>query len=192
MKAKKVVALVVAMVMVFALSSVALAIPSPTGSNVAGTSGNVSKVEVKSISATKQADLEKAATDYIATQFGSDYVADTLLSMDLVVTRTDDKPVTLSLNVAGVNVGDNILVIHEKADGSKEIIPAKVLTSGVIEFTLNSFSPIIIVKVAAKGATGSPAMPKTGDSTTAVPMVLLLVGCVAALAVCGKALRKAK
>lgn len=191
MKAKKIVALVVAMVMVFALSSVALAIPSPTGSNVAGTSGNVQNIEVKSISATKQADLTEAASSYIASQFGADYVADTLLALDLVVTRTDDKPVTISLNVAGVNVGDNILVIHEKADGSKEIVRAKVLANGVVEFTLSSFSPISIVKVAPKGATGSPTMPKTGDNATAVPMVLLLVGCVAAMAVCGKALRKA-
>lgn len=206
MKVKRIVALVVALTMVLALSSVALAVPSPIGSNVIETSGNVEKVEVKTISEVALTELSAAANDYIASQFGSNYVADTLLAMDLVVTRTDNNPVTLSLNVSGVKVGDIILVIHEKEDGSKEVIPAQVLANGVIKFTLTSFSPISIVKVAHKSATGInagvtvgaptyapatvPTMPQTGDdSISAVAMVMLLAALVAIVVVSGKALK---
>ncbi|MDD3920525.1 MAG: hypothetical protein PHO41_05075 [Eubacteriales bacterium] len=191
MKAKKGIALALALALVLLVSSAALAIPSPTGSTVAGTSANVSKVEVKSVSSVKKESLTLAAQAYISNQIGADYRADALLVLDLIVTRTDNRPVTIALNVAGVQPGDVILVSHEKADGTVEIVPAKVPAGGVVEFTLREPSPIAIVRVAPKGAVPAPVMPKTGDNTSAVPAALLLAACIAVVGTCGRALKKA-
>lgn len=191
MKAKKVIVLIAVMATALSLSGVALALPSPMGSSVVGTSANVEKVEIKSISATKEKALVQAANDYIGAHYGSAYAADTLLSVNLVVTRKDDQPATISLNVAGVKLGDTILIVHEKASGSLEIVPGKVLANGVVEFTLSSFSPISIIRVSLGDAVAARTLPKTGDSAAAAPMALLLAACIAALAACAKALKKA-
>lgn len=185
MKAKKIIALVMVMTMVFAISGVALAVPSPGGSTVVDTSSNVTSISISTVSDSARADLQAAAVE----AFGATGT-ETLLVVDLTVNRAPGAtgPVTVSLNVGGVKLGDTIYVVHQKADGSIEIVRATVTADGVVQFTLSSFSPISIIKVAA-GAPG-PKMPKTGDNTTAVPMVMLLVACVAALAVSGKALKK--
>ncbi|MEA5060784.1 MAG: hypothetical protein VB049_12270 [Candidatus Pelethousia sp.] len=182
MKARRIIALYAAMVMVFALCGTAAALPSPIGSSIVGASANVEKVEIKSISATKEQALVQTANDYIAAVYGAKYKADTLLSINLVVTRKDNAPATISLNVAGVKLGDIILVVHERADGTMEIVPGKVLANGVVEFTLARFSPVSFIRVASKDASSAQTLPKTGADAAAAPGALLLTASLVCLA----------
>ncbi len=192
MKAKKITALAVAMVLLLSLSGVALAAGSASGSTGGSTSSVVTVDSISSLSSTTERALTQAAQDYIAANYPG-YVAETLLSVDIKVTRLSGSgSVTLSLNVAGARVGDRILVIHQKSDGSIEIVPAVVLGDGVIQFTLSSFSPISIVRVSTADALAARKLPKTGDQSTAAPMALLLMAGLLTLAVCGKALKETR
>lgn len=184
MKAKKMLALVVAMIMVMAIANVALAVGSPSGSTTP------TPVNLETPSSSAVAAMTDAADNYVTQKYGSDYVAETLASYDISL-QSGASSGTITLNVAGVRAGDIILVIHQKADGSIEIIPATVLANGVISFYMGSFSPISIVRVAQAGAASADTMYKTGDTTSAATMVLLIAACGAALFACGKALRKA-
>lgn len=80
-----------------------------------------------------------------------------------------------TLRVADVKATDKVVAIHQKADGTKEYIPA-VAGNGTVTLTLTSFSPVAIVKVSDVAVTS----PQTGANT----MLLVL----AAIAVVGAAL----
>jgi len=186
MKAKKITALVLALVLVFAISSVALAIGSPIAGVAAGSvaeSGAPVAVTVTAVdSATAQA-VTAQASAYIAQAYGA---AQMLAVYDVDVVAPT-RPVTISLNVAGVKVGDKIVVAHQKADVTMEYLEGTVTADGVVAFTLTSFSPVAIFRVGA--ASSAPTLYKTGDTTSTVSMVLLAVAGLAAIAVCGKALK---
>lgn len=191
---KRMMAIALVLVMVLSFSSIALAVGSPTGSSITGTSDNVEEVKIVALSSSKDKELSDAADTYVASQFGNGYTATPLLSMDLdvVMKAGQSGPVDITLNVAGVRTGDIILVAHEKADGTVEFITAVVVANGVIKFTMTSFSPISIIRVAAAGAASTGTMYKTGDTTSAVTMVLLIAACGAVMFACSKALRKAE
>lgn len=181
MKAMKRLALVLAAVMVLAVSSVAFAAASPSGSSVI----SVSDVDLGRVSSADAAQLESAAADYVARVYGEKFAAEELATYDLIAKSAG----TITLNVAGVKAGDNIIVIHKKADGTIEIIPATVLANGVISFYMGSFSPISIVRVADAEAVKANKMYKTGDATNAAAMVLMVVSCGVVMMACGKALK---
>ena len=199
MKAKRTAALVVALVMVFALSGVAFAAAaSPTGSTVAQTSPNVVSVQAVAIPEAAQAPLVQAAEVFVAQEVGTGNIFEPLLAVNLTVEKTDSGTAAITLNVAGVQAGDVVLVVIRKADGTTETVYAAVLADGVIELELEDFDSgdVVIGKVVPTASTNvagsAVSMPMTGGGSTAAPMALLLVGCLAAVAVCGKALVKAR
>ncbi len=190
MKAKKIVALVLALVLVFAISSVALAIGSPIGGVIIGVSSEdkAATAEVRYLDTATASDFIARAIAYLRTKYGS---VQLISSCDLDVVSAKF-PVTISMNVAGVKVGDTICVAHLKADNSIEYVTGNVPTDGVGTFTLSSCSPIAIFRVGATSSAAAGAMYKTGDSTSTVAMVLLIAAGIVVLAVCGKALKRAK
>ncbi len=199
MKAKRTAALVVALAMIFAVSGVAFAaIASPTGSTVAQTSPNVVSVQAAAIPEEAQAPLVETAEVFVAEVIGEDSVFEPLLAVNLTVEKTDSGMATITLNVAGVQAGDVVLVVIRKADGTTETVYATVLADGVIQLELEDFDggDVVIGRVVPAVSTnvaGSAVeMPMTGGGSTAAPMALLLVGCLAAVAVCGKALVRAR
>ena len=192
MKAKKITALAVAIVLALSLSGFALAGSSPSGSTGGSTSPVVVVDSIGPLSSGTERALTQAAQDHIAANYPG-YAVETLLSVDIKVTRLSGSgSITLSLNVAGARVGDRILVIHQKPGGDIEIVPAVVLDDGVIQFSLSSFSPISIVRVSSADAVAARRLPKTGDQATAAPMVLLLMAGFLTLVICSKALKETR
>jgi hypothetical protein len=181
---------VLALVLVFAVSSVALAVGSPVAGAIAGVSSEDpnASAELKVISTATAQDVIARALAYLRTQYSS---VQLVMAADLDVVSAQF-PVTVSLNVAGVKVGDQIGVAHLKADNTIEYVAGNVPTDGVVSFTLSSFSPIAIFRVGATSSAAAGAMYKTGDSTSTVAMVLLIAAGIVVLAVCGKALKRAK
>ncbi len=200
METKRTAALIVALVMVFALSSVAFAaVASPTGSTVVQTSDNVRSVSTAPLPEAARIVLEQAANDFVAEEMGVDSVFEPLLAIYLAVQRSDNGAASITLNVAGVQIGDVVLVVIRNADGTIETVYAAVLENGVIELELEDFDgcDIVIGKIVPNGAAVSTnvagsavTMPMTGGGFSAAPMALLLVCCLAVMAVCGKALIK--
>ncbi len=88
----------------------------------------------------------------------------TVLQMIDVKLPTTFSKVTIPFNLTNVMAGQNIIVLHLKADGQwEQIVPDKV-ENGKVTVTFSSLSPVIFVsldKVPVKA-------PKTGD-TNAVP-----------------------
>ncbi len=201
MKAKRTMALVVALVMVLALSGVALAAAaSPSGSTVAQTSSNVVSVQTAPISEAAQAPLVQAAAAFVAQNLGPGLAVQPLLAVNLTVQKTDSGAASVTMNVAGVQEGDTVVVTILNPDGTTKVVYAKVLADGVIELELEDFEDgdIVIGKVVpedeatANVASSAVTMPMTGGGASAASMALLLAGCLAAVAVCGKALVKAR
>ncbi len=78
------------------------------------------------------------------------------------------KGITLTITASGVKAGDNIRILHKKADGTWEtLIPSQVMTGKVI-VTLGSLSPIAIVRypsnVNVDGDNNVNADPTTPDT----------------------------
>ncbi len=102
----------------------------------------------------------------------------------------------IQMNVAGAQAGDEVFVVVVYPDGTSEVISATVTANGVVVFTLRRSGTIAIMRAvppsaASTNVAGSAVtMPMTGGRTSAAPMAMLLIGCLAAAAVCGRALVK--
>ena len=70
------------------------------------------------------------------------------------------KPITL--NVAGVKKGANIIILHQKADGTWERINPDAVGDGYVIATFKSLSNVAVIELPAAKATGNGTSPKTG------------------------------
>ena len=84
-----------------------------------------------------------------------------------LVSGTVGAPITVA--VAGVNAGDNIVIVHDGKNGI-EIVPATTVSLNSVTFSLSDLSPVAIVKLPAgvsiNGTTTSTSYttsPKTGE-----------------------------
>lgn len=76
-------------------------------------------------------------------------------------------PVTIRVSCPGLHANGTITVLHQRADGSYEVIPA-VCSEGSFSFTVSSFSSFGFVLSSAgtpAGASTTPASPQTGVYT---------------------------
>lgn len=83
---------------------------------------------------------------------------------------------SFTLGCPNVWAGQNVTILHQKADGTWETIKPTNVANGSVTFTLTSYSPVAIVIDAAS--------PKTGDMVMTV--ICLAVVCLAGAAVFGK------
>lgn len=104
----------------------------------------------------------------------------------------------LTIDVAGVKAGDNIVVLHKAATGWELIAPVSVADGKVVAH-FNSLSPVVIVKVTEEapaadnsiyywlaspfGAATTATLPKTG-AVAVLPVAAL--ACLAGAVVCGR------
>lgn len=88
-----------------------------------------------------------------------------------------DNPITVTFSIAGVNAGDEIVVVHKKSDGSWEKLPGTV-DNGTVTVTFTSFSPALFVRTSAAPAPSEPKkdkVPKTGDVNMTVFWTMIAV-----------------
>lgn len=71
--------------------------------------------------------------------------------------------VLVTLNVAGVKKGDNIVLLHQKADGTWERINPTEVGDGYVAAIFKDLSPVAIVKLPANSSAATTGTsPKTG------------------------------
>lgn len=118
--------------------------------------------------------------------------------------------VQISFSLAGVQAGDNYVLLHQLADGRWEQITPDSIENGVIKATFTSLSPVAFLKLpkqdssntnttgttirpsgvtstsstAAGTAAGSP---RTGAPLPILPVLAMI--CVAGIVVCGRKIR---
>lgn len=93
-----------------------------------------------------------------------------------------DNPITVTFSIAGVNAGDEIVVLHKKSDGSWEKLTGTA-GSGTVTATFTSFSPVLFVRTSAAPATSAPTtsapqkdkVPNTGDANMTVFWMMIAV-----------------
>ena len=177
-KAKKLTALLSAMVLALALGMTAFAAGSASTGGV--TSDATSDVPV-TISSTNVAGPSVADLQQI---LGSAFVEGmhVIDVIDVSVPAGTPMPVTITFSVPGVTANSNVAVLHY--DGSKwetSSVSGVSAGNGTITATFASLSPVALVAdTAASSSSSSTASPKTGEPTTVV-----LIGGIALLAAAG-------
>ena len=179
-KAKKLTALVLAVVCAMALGMTAFAAGSPSAGSVgssaaSATDKNGDAVEVtfgsSSVAAPSGADLQKLLGDAFVEGMAVRNV------MDVSVPAGTEFPVTITFNVSGVTADSHVAVLHYNGS-AWEVVSSKA-GNGTVTATFTSLSPVAIVTDAAGSAASGDASPKTGEPAVA------LIGVVALLAAAG-------
>lgn len=91
------------------------------------------------------------------------------------------KKITIPFNVKNVVAGQNIVVLHQKADGTWETITPDKVENGKVTATFTSLSPVAFVAVDGAAVTS----PKTADAYAAAIAMVAVVS-LAGAAVAGK------
>lgn len=94
------------------------------------------------------------------------------------VSATVNGSKTITFEVKGVNAGDKIYLLHQKADKTWEVIHPDKVEKDSVTATFKSLSPVAIVKVPA-----TSTLPKTG-APVVLPVVALI--CAAGAVGCAK------
>ena len=98
-------------------------------------------------------------------------------AFDIELPKGDySKGVQITMSVPNVVAGQDIAVLHQKADGTWESVKVNKVVNGAVTATFTSFSPVAIV--------AKDAAPKTGATVPATMVVAVLA--LAGAAVCYK------
>ena len=178
-KAKKLTALLSAMVLALALGMTAFAAGSAsTGGVTDGATGG--GVEY-SISPSSVPGPSVAALQQI---LGSDFVEGMRVIdvVDVTAPAGVVAPYTITFSVRGVTADSHVAVLHwDGASWERNSVSGVSAGNGTITATFQSLSPVALVAdTADSSSTSSTASPKTGESTTVV-----LIGGIALLAAAG-------
>lgn len=195
--------------MVMAMGTTAFAAGSPTTKPTTPPSnepaiGNASNTEITPVS-----QAVAAAAEQVAKVVSPDAVVTAVVD----VTYDGEIPaggVQIPFSLAGVQAGDNYVLLHQLPDGRWEKITPDSIENGVIKATFTSLSPVAFVKLpkqnsgnngttvtpgtstkpagtttTSKPAAGSSAAsPKTGAALPVLPVLAMI--CAAGIVVCGK------
>ena len=156
---KKKIAVVLTALMVMAMGTTAFAATSPT----------TKTSETTTAEATAYANVTVAAGGIVI-----DGVASTAAPTVKAVPVSFEKA-QLTFSVNGVTAGQKIAVLHQKHDGSWEVINPDSVGNGTVTATFTSLSPIAFVAYNASA--------QTGETTPVLPIIVLI--CAAGIAVCG-------
>lgn len=88
----------------------------------------------------------------------------------------------ITFDVDGVVAGDNIYLLHGKADGTWETITPSKVADGKVTATFTSLSPVAIVRVVDEATS-----PKTGAPIVVAPLAALV--CAAGATVCARKMK---
>ena len=179
-KFSRLIATVAALALGLGVSLTAIAAPSPSTTTTSGNGGSGSDVsayvtatgENVPVSAVDQSIIDEAVK--VAKQlFGDDAQVIKVVSL----TKSLDGATDITIKYSALNPGQNIAILHKKADGTWESLRMVSLVNGEATATYTSLSPVAIV---VKGKIA----PKTGV-TVAVTGLLSLVALFGA-AICFK------
>ena len=183
---KKKIAVVLTALMVMAMGTTAFAATSPTTKTSETTTTAYANVTVAAdgividgvastaaptVKAVTTAQVEAAQTQAVASVAPT---AKVLQMIDVTLPVSFEKA-QLTFSVNGVTAGQKIAVLHQKHDGSWEVINPDSVGNGTVTATFTSLSPIAFVAYNASA--------QTGETTPVLPIIVLI--CAAGIAVCG-------
>ena len=185
---KKRIACLLTALMVLSMGTTVFASPSK-GSEApkveAETSAGV-KAEIGEVNASVKTEAETKAAE-AAKAVDADAKATVLTVVDISLPEgtviDPEKGVDITIKAEGVKAGDNIILLHQKADGTWETITPSSVKDGVIVANFKSLSPVAIVKVEAPATTADGTAPKAGV-VTVLPFAALV--CAAGAAGCAR------
>ena len=185
---KKRIACLLTALLVLSCATPVLAAPSNTATQpkVEATAKAADGTEVAVTVEQTVADEVKTAATTEATKAAATVSADTKATVVAVVevklgTTMPEGGVTLTLAVEGVKAGDNIVLLHQKADQTWETITPSEVKDGAVVAKFTSLSPVAIVKLETPATTETA--PKAG-ATLVLPLAALV--CAAGATVCGR------
>ena len=181
---KKKIAVVLTALMVMAKGTTAFAATSPTTktsetttteatayANVTVAAGGIVIDGVASTAAPTVKAVTTAQTQAVASVAPT---AKVLQMIDVTLPVSFEKA-QLTFSVNGVTAGQKIAVLHQKHDGSWEVINPDSVGNGTVTATFTSLSPIAFVAYNASA--------QTGETTPVLPIIVII--CAAGIAVCG-------
>ncbi len=160
---KKVVSVIAALVLSFAMGMTCLAASPSNGGAL--TSGYIVVWDTEEIPQAKKI-LE--SQDWLKNLLGDKYKPGTSV---VAVFELKGTPGQVEVSIPGVSSGDDIVLIHWKngLNQAPEMLDVTV-GDGKISFYTSSFSPFAVIKIADAGTA-----PKTGDTATTAAAALLLI-----------------
>lgn len=202
---KRKITAVLAALMVMSMGTVtAFAATSPTTENTqaADYAAAVEEVTIEGVGPVEIAavtDEEVTAAQQEAAKLAT---SDTTATIKAIIDVKADNGGKATFAVPSVKAGANIVILHLGANGWETITPDSV-EEGKVTATFTSFSPVVIVELAAKGGstgetynpgsydkyltstdTTTVPSPQTGETAPFLPVIAVI--CLAGIAVCGK------
>lgn len=203
--------------MVLAMGTTAFAAGSPNSGSNSGTTSTPPSASQDTVigdatntTVTQVSEAVAAAAENVAKQVSpnAEVVSVVDVTYDGVIPAGG---VQISFSLAGVQVGDNYVLLHQLPDGRWEVITPDSIENGKITATFTSLSPVAFVKIASAQNGGSTitdgtngtstkpsgttstsntaakaasASPKTGAALPVLPVLAMI--CVAGIVVCGR------
>jgi len=101
--------------------------------------------------------------------------------IDVVSKTSEYKSITIPFSIKGVKAGDDIMILHKKADNTWEAIKPDKIEDGVVTATFSSLGTVAFIDASGANASGSGAAavlgasrsPKTYDWFPAISAVAL-------------------
>lgn len=176
---KKTVVSLLAALMVLAVATPVLAAPSKDAEAAAKPITEVKTESGVKLTVSKVTE-EKVAEVYAEAEKKNED-SEILAVVEVSVPEGTDtsKGLKVTFDVTGVVAGEKIYLLHEKANGTWEVIHPDKVEDGKVTATFKSFSPVAVVKVPA-----SATLPKTGAPLAVLPIVALV--CAAGAAGCAR------
>ena len=154
---KKIFAVILSLVMVLAMGTVVFAAGSPT----AGVSVSTAKDKTGKPIALTKSEVSETIVDEAKEQAANlEGDATVVSTFNLTPPAGTSGPYTITLSVAGITASDKVVILHKATTGWETVNATA--GNGTVTFTVNTLSPISVVKVGTKSSSGSG----TAGSTT--------------------------
>ena len=154
---KKIFAVILSLVMVLAMGTVVFAAGSPTAGVSVNTAKDKNGNDILLTKSQASATIVDEAKEQAANLEGDATVVSTFNLTPLAGTSG---PYTITLSVAGITASDKVVILHKATTGWETVNATA--GNGTVTFTVNTLSPISVVKVGTKSSSGSG----TAGSTT--------------------------
>lgn len=164
---KKLVGLLAAL-MVLSMSTTVFAITSPTAEDI---SKAESAAEVSTDSGVTLSKSQIATTDYKeATQKAENITAEAevLAAFELTAPSGATFPLTVTIAVSGIKKGDTVKVLHKCSQHGWETLTPSNVSDGSVTVSVDSLSPIAVVRTATAAQNGSNGNTNTNETQPVV------------------------
>ena len=154
---KKIFAVILSLVMVLAMGTVVFAAGSPTAGDSVKPAKDKNGNDILLTKSQASATIVDEAKEQAANLEGDATVVSTF---NLTPPAGTSGPYTITLSVAGITASDKVVILHKATTGWETVNATA--GNGTVTFTVNTLSPISVVKVGTKSSSGSG----TAGSTT--------------------------